>query len=53
MLVDIRDRVADLKAKGFSLEQVQAAQPTATYDGKWGQSIISGNLFTALVYRGL
>ena len=53
MLVDIRDRVAALKAKGLSLEQVQAAQPTAPYDSKWGQSIISGSLFAALVYRGV
>lgn len=53
MLVDIRNRIAALKEKGLSLEQVQAAQPTATYDAHWGQSIINGALFTALVYRGV
>ncbi|MGO4763684.1 MBL fold metallo-hydrolase [Cupriavidus sp. 2KB_3] len=53
MLVDVRKQVAALKAKGLSLQEVQAAKPTAAYDGKWGQSIISGGLFTALVYRGV
>jgi glyoxylase-like metal-dependent hydrolase (beta-lactamase superfamily II) len=53
MLVAIRDKVKALKASGMSLEQVEAAAPSAAYDAKWGQSIISGNLFTALVYRGV
>lgn len=53
MLVAIRDRVLALKAKGMTIEQVQAARPTADYDAKWGQSIIDGSLFTALVYRGV
>ena len=53
MLVAIRARVAALKADGKSLEAVQAAQPTAEYDAVWGGSIISGSLFTALVYRGV
>ena len=53
MLVEIRRRVAALKAQGKSLADVQAAKPTADYDGKWGRSIINGELFTALVYRGV
>lgn len=53
MLVEIRDRVGLLKSRGLSLVQVQAARPTADFDTKWGQSIISGNLFTALVYQGI
>jgi glyoxylase-like metal-dependent hydrolase (beta-lactamase superfamily II) len=53
MLVAIRDRVAALKRQGKTLAQVQAARPTATYDAKWGRSIIKGPLFTALVYRGV
>lgn len=53
MLVAIRGKVSALKAQGKSLEQVQAAKPTAAFDAKWGQSIISGDLFTALVYRGV
>ena len=53
MLVTIRDRVAALKAKGMTLEQAQAAAPTKDHDAIWGRSIISGRLFTALVYRGV
>ncbi len=53
MLVSIRGRVAALKAQGKSLEDVQAARPTANFDAKWGGSVISGKLFTALVYRGV
>jgi glyoxylase-like metal-dependent hydrolase (beta-lactamase superfamily II) len=53
MLVTIRNRVATLKGKGMTLEQVQAAEPTNDHDAVWGRSIISGKLFTALVYRGV
>ena len=53
MLVAIRDRVAALKQKGMTLAQAQAAMPTQDFDAKWGQSVISGALFTALVYRGV
>ncbi|MCJ2046841.1 MBL fold metallo-hydrolase [Methylobacterium sp. J-078] len=53
MLVTIRNRVAALKQKGMTLEQVQAAEPTKDHDAAWGRSIISGKLFTALVYRGV
>jgi glyoxylase-like metal-dependent hydrolase (beta-lactamase superfamily II) len=53
MLVAIRARVAKLKAQGKSLAEVRAARPTADYDKKWGQSVIKGPLFTALVYRGV
>ena len=53
MLVTIRNRVAALKRKGLTIEQAQAATPTKDLDAKWGQSVISGKLFTALVYRGV
>jgi glyoxylase-like metal-dependent hydrolase (beta-lactamase superfamily II) len=53
MLAAIRDRVAALKQAGNSLEQVIAARPTAPFDAKWGQAIISPALFTTLVYRGV
>ena len=53
MLVEVRGKVAALKAKGRTLAQVQAAHPTATLDAKWGRSVIDGSLFTALVYRGV
>ena len=53
MLVAIRDRVAALKKEGKTLEQVIAAKPTASFDSKWGQSIISPALFTTLVFKGV
>jgi len=53
MLVAIRKKVADLKAKGMSRVQVIAARPTAEYDEKWGQFVIDGAFFTQLVFDGL
>jgi glyoxylase-like metal-dependent hydrolase (beta-lactamase superfamily II) len=53
MLIAIRGKVAALKAKGMTADQVVAARPTAGFDAKWGQSVISGALFTRLVYRGV
>ena len=55
MLVMIRDRVRDLKAKGMTLEQVRAARPTLDFDGRYGST--SGPWTTAMfveaVYRTL
>ena len=53
MLVGIRDNVAALKQQGRSLEEIVAAKPTAAYDAKWGQFVISPALFTKLVYEGV
>lgn len=53
MLVDVRARVAALKSKGRTLDQVIAAKPTAAYDAKWGTSVITPALFTQLVFRGV
>lgn len=53
MLVDVRTRVAALKKQGKTLAQVTAEKPTAKYDAKWGEFVISTNLFTRLVYKGV
>lgn len=53
MLIEVRRRVASLKAQGKSLAETQAARPTADFDVRWGRSVIGGELFTALVYRGV
>lgn len=53
MLVTVRSRVAALKAKGQTADQVVAARPTADLDATWGRALISGELFTRLVYRGV
>ena len=53
MLVAIRDNVARLKKQERSLDAVVAAKPTAAFDAKWGQFIITPALFTKLVYEGV
>jgi glyoxylase-like metal-dependent hydrolase (beta-lactamase superfamily II) len=53
MLFAIREKVADLKKQGKSLDEALAAKPTADFDAKWGGSIIDGNFFTRLVYVGV
>ena len=53
MLMDVRAKVAALKAQSKSLEATIAAHPTAGYDEKWGTGVIGPALFTALVYRGV
>lgn len=53
MLVAIRDNVARLKQQGRSLDETIAAKPTAAFDAKWGQFVITPALFTRLVYQGV
>jgi len=53
MLVGIRDNVAKLKQQGRSLDEAIAAKPTAAFDAKWGQFLITPALFTRLVYEGV
>jgi len=53
MLVAIREKVADLKKQGKSLDEVVAAKPTADFDAKWAGFVVDGNFFTRLVYAGV
>jgi len=53
MLVAIRNNVAELKKQGKSLSETIAAKPTAAYDTKWGQFLMTPAIFTALVYSGV
>jgi len=53
MLVAIREKIADLKRHGKSLDETVAAKPTADYDAKWGCFVIDGDFFTRLVYAGV
>jgi glyoxylase-like metal-dependent hydrolase (beta-lactamase superfamily II) len=53
MLVAIHENVARLKRQGRSLDDTIAAKPTAAFDAKWGQFVITPALFTRLVYRGV
>jgi glyoxylase-like metal-dependent hydrolase (beta-lactamase superfamily II) len=53
MLVTIRKNVAALKKQGKSLDETITAKPSAAYDAKWGQFLISPAFFTTLVYSGV
>jgi glyoxylase-like metal-dependent hydrolase (beta-lactamase superfamily II) len=53
MLVTIRNNVATLKRHGKSLSETIAAKPTATYNAKYGQFLITPAFFTTLVYSGV
>jgi glyoxylase-like metal-dependent hydrolase (beta-lactamase superfamily II) len=53
MLVAIHESIAELKNQGRSLDEIVAANPTAAYDARWGQFVITPALFTRLVYQGV
>ena len=53
MLVVIRNNVAELKKHGKFLSEAIAAKPTAAYDAKWGQFLMTPAVFTELVYSGV
>jgi glyoxylase-like metal-dependent hydrolase (beta-lactamase superfamily II) len=53
MLVAIRSNVSKLKKQGKSLAETIAAKPTAAYDTKWGQFLMTPAIFTKLVYSGV
>jgi glyoxylase-like metal-dependent hydrolase (beta-lactamase superfamily II) len=51
MLSAIRDKVAALKAAGASEQEAIAKKPTAEFDAAWAKGLITGDIFTGLVYR--
>jgi hypothetical protein len=53
MLVAVRENVAALKEQGRSLAETIVAKPTAEFDAKWGQFVITPAMFTELVYTGV
>jgi glyoxylase-like metal-dependent hydrolase (beta-lactamase superfamily II) len=53
MLGAIRENVAKLKQQGRSLDETIAARPTAAFDAKWGQFVVTPAFFTRLVYEGV
>jgi glyoxylase-like metal-dependent hydrolase (beta-lactamase superfamily II) len=53
MLVAIREKVAGLKHCGMTVFEVVDAQPTAAFDARWGQFLITPSAFTGLVYQGV
>lgn len=53
MMAAVRDNVRKLIDEGKTLEQIQAAHPTAAYDAKWDGHGISAGRFVAEVYYSL
>jgi glyoxylase-like metal-dependent hydrolase (beta-lactamase superfamily II) len=53
MLVDVRQKVAAFKKQGLSLNETIAAKPTAAWGPKWGEFLVTPDLFTSLVYMGV
>jgi cyclase len=53
MMTIIRDRVADLIAKGKSLAEVKAARPTRDYDRRFSTPAWTGEMLTEAVYQSL
>jgi cyclase len=53
MIATIRDRIKKLVAAGKSLDQVQAAKPTAEFDAEWGGAFIKPDKFVETVYQDL
>jgi glyoxylase-like metal-dependent hydrolase (beta-lactamase superfamily II) len=53
MLTAIREKVANLKKQGRSVDEAVAAKPTAQYDAKWGNGFVKPDMFVKLVYQGV
>jgi hypothetical protein len=47
--LDVERNIAALKKQGRSLEVAVAAKPTKAFDERWGQFVISPEMFTGLV----
>jgi len=53
MLTVIRDNMLPLVKAGKTLEEVQAAKPTAEFDDIWGKTWMEGDDFVRLLYMGM
>jgi hypothetical protein len=53
-VVTIRENIVKLKQQQErSLDETIAAKPTRAFDAKWGQFLVTPDLFTRLVYEGV
>jgi glyoxylase-like metal-dependent hydrolase (beta-lactamase superfamily II) len=51
MLVQVRDKVAALKAAGASEQEAIAKKPTADLDAEWNKGTFPPEMFVGIVYR--
>lgn len=52
MLGDVNERVSKLVRDGKTLDETQAAQPTGSYDEKWGKGFLKPADFVRMLYAG-
>jgi hypothetical protein len=53
MLIAIHDRIGDLIARSYSLDQIQELEPTKPFDERWGHGPVPPADFTAQVYESI
>lgn len=53
MMRTVHERLEKLIAEGKTLEQVQAARPTAEFDAAWGQGFLPPARWIEINYRGM
>lgn len=53
MLDDVANTVAALAAQGKTLEEIQAAHPTARWDERYGKGFVTPDHFVEMVYKTL
>jgi glyoxylase-like metal-dependent hydrolase (beta-lactamase superfamily II) len=53
MLVIIKDRVAGMKNRGMTLQQIQASRPSVDYDTEYHATLADANRFIESIYRTL
>ena len=53
MLAGIRHKVKPMVKAGRSLAQVQAARPTAKWDGAWGSAFFTPEQLVTVVFQNL
>ena len=51
MLAEARARVVDLINQGLSLNEIKAAKPLAALNPEWGQTLVKGRAFVAIIYQ--
>jgi glyoxylase-like metal-dependent hydrolase (beta-lactamase superfamily II) len=52
MLADVNERISKLVRDGKTLDEMQAAQPTKSYDEKWGNGFLKPADFVRMLYAG-
>ncbi len=52
MMAAVEEKLSKLLKQGKTLDQVQAASPTAAYDAQWGKGMFTGGDWVRMLYQG-